>query len=191
MVESWLAGFLLNAVIGGAFIAVGVQLATRLTASRQWHANPIASVFALVALSCGAGHTVRAGLMAGPTVGLFGTAGLATRIEFTDWHMWVADGATAMAGVFYVVTRWRDRDILQTTRLFEDYTSRRRQALSVHDDVVQELNRAQIAIQADRDDDARDALENSLDASKEIISRIEGHPLRSDEDASTPQEATR
>lgn len=191
MAETWLYGFLLNAVIGGAFIAVGLQLATRLTASRQWHANPIASVFTLVALSCGAGHTIRAALMAGPTIGLFGIAGVATRVEFTDWHMWVADGATAAAGVFYVVTRWRDRDILQTTRLFEDYTTRRSQALTLHDDVVQELNRAQIAIQADRDEDARAALDNSLEATKEIISRIEGGPIQAAKAASTAQEGDR
>lgn len=191
MVESWLGGFLLNVVIGGAFVAIGLQLATRLTASRQWHANPIASVFTLVALSCGTGHAIRALLMAGPTLGLFGTAGVATRVEFADWHMWVADGATAMAGVFYVVARWRDRDILQTTRLFEDYTSRRRQALSLHDDVVQELNRAQIAIQADRDDDARTALDNGLRATQEIISGIESQPTETGETRSAVQEEAR
>lgn len=176
MVEAWLYGFLLNAVIGGAFIAVGIQLASRLTASRQWHANPITSVFTLLALSCGAGHGVRALLMAGPSLGLFGIAGVATRVEFADWHMWVADGATAAAGIFYVIARWRDPDILQTTRLFEDYASRRHEALSVHDDVVQELNRAQIAIEAGRDGAARDALDNGLEASKAIISKIEGRP---------------
>lgn len=191
MAQTWLYGFLLNAVIGGAFIAVGLQLATRLTASQQWHANPIASVFTLVALTCGAGHTIRAALMAGPTIGMFGIAGVATRVEFSDWHMWIADAATAAAGVFYVVTRWRDRDILQTTRLFEDYTTRRSQALTLHDDVVQELNRAQVAIQADREEDARTALDNSLEATKEIISRIEGEPIEAVESASTAQEGRR
>lgn len=177
MSESWLLGLALNGIIGAAFLAIGLQLASRLTVSRQWQANPVASVFALLVVACGAGHAVRAAMIAGPSIGLFGPAGLASRVEFTDWHMWVADGATALAGVLYVIARWRDRDILETTRVFDDYRIRRSRALSVHDDVVQELNRAQIAIEAGRDEDAREALDRSLRASQEIISRIEGQPV--------------
>lgn len=115
---------------------------------------------------------MRALLLAGPSLGLFGAAGVASRVEFTDWHMWLADGVTAMAGVFYVIARTRDKDLLQTTRAFEDYRSHRSRAIEIHDSVVQNLAEAKIALQAGEQEDAEDALARGLQASQRIISKV-------------------
>lgn len=170
--EGWMIGLFLNGTIGAAFIFVGVVLAVNLTRSGQWSGNSIATLFTFVAFTCGAGHALRAALIAGPTFGLFGLEGLATRVEFTDWHMWVADGLTAIAGLFYVTARTLDRDLFQTTRLFEDYRARRRRAIEVHDDVVQQLLEAKLSLEMGRREQARDALAASLDASQHIISDV-------------------
>lgn len=172
MTGTWAIGLGLNGVIGAAFLTIGTMLAVQLTRTGQWTANRIASVFTVLVLACGFGHATRALILAGPSLGWFGTAGVASRIEFADWHMWFADGITAAAGVLYVIARTKDKDMLQTTRAFEDYRSRRARAIEVHDSVVQELAEARIALQAGEREDAEEALQRGLKASKEITSRV-------------------
>lgn len=171
MTGGWLTGFGLNALIGIAFLTIGTMLAVQLTRTKQWGANVIGSVFAVLVLACGAGHAFRAALGLGGAFGLFGAAGTGMHLTFADWHMWIADAFTAMAGVFYVIARVRDRDILQTARVFEDYRSRRRRAIKVHDNVVQNLIEAKLALETGQEDQAREALEDGLEASKTIVSR--------------------
>lgn len=186
---TWIYGLVLNGVIGAAFVAIGTQLGVQLTRRREWSANPIAAVFALVALTCGAGHAYRAVLLAGPPLGVSALAVPAARIEFTDWHMWVADLATAAAGVLYLWARFAHGDILETTRVFEDAQTRRARALSVHDEVVQELARAKLALDVGRDGEALKALDDGLEASKAIISGLQtgfGDPSSVDVDGEGP-----
>lgn len=165
---------MLNGVTGTAFLTIGLMLAVQLTRKRQWSTNPIGSIFTVLVLACGIGHGVRAVLLAGPSLGWFGAAGIASRVEFADWHMWFADGFTALAGVFYVVARTRDRDLLQTTRAFEDYRSRRARAIEIHDGVVQTLAEARLALDAGEREAAERALTEGLQASQEVISRVGG-----------------
>lgn len=173
---SWLIGFGLNGIIGTAFFTIGLMLAYQLTRKGQWRTNRIGAVFTVLVLACGVGHAFRALILAGPTLGWFGATGLASRVEFSDWHMWAADGITALAGVFYVIARTRDKDLLQTTRAFEDYRSRRARAIEVHDHVVQNLAQAQLALQAGQPDEAEHALKRGLRASQEIVSRVSDPP---------------
>lgn len=172
--EGWWIGAAENGIIGAAFLTIGTILAVRLTRTRQWQSNTIASLFTLVALTCGAGHAFRATLALGPEVGLFGAAGIAAQIELADWHMWIADLATGFAGVFYLVARFKHRDILETARLFEDARSRQTRAIEVHDGVVQRLAEAKLALEAGHRERARETLHEGLEASKAIISEVEG-----------------
>lgn len=172
MNETWTIALVLNGVIGTAFVVIGLMLAVQLTNKRQWTVNRIGTVFTVLVLACGVGHMMRTALLAGPSFGWFETAGMASRVVATDWHMWVADGVTALAGVFYVIARTRDKDLLQTTRAFEDYRSSRTRAIEVHDSVVQNLTEARVALQAGERETAEEALQEGLRASQEIISRV-------------------
>lgn len=172
MSETWTIGLALNGVIGTAFVVIGLMLAVQLTNKGQWTVNRIGTVFTVLVLACGVGHLMRSVLMLGPSTGWFGTVGVASRVAATDWHMWIADGITAVAGVFYVVARTRDKDLLQTTRAFEDYRSSRARAIEVHDSVVQNLTEARVALQAGERETAEQALQEGLQASQEIISRV-------------------
>lgn len=172
MNQTWTIGLVLNGVIGTAFVVIGLMLAVQLTNKRQWTVNRIGTVFTVLVLACGVGHMMRTVLLAGPSFGWFETAGMASRVVATDWHMWVADGVTALAGVFYVIARTRDKDLLQTTRAFEDYRSSRTRAIEVHDSVVQNLTEARVALQAGERETAEEALQDGLRASQEIISRV-------------------
>lgn len=171
MSGGWVTGFTLNALIGTAFLTIGTMLAVQLTRSKQWNANVVGSTFAVLVLACGAGHAFRAALGLGGAFGLFGATGTGMQLAFADWHMWIADALTALAGIFYVIARVRDRNILQTARVFEDYRSRRRRAIQVHDSVVQKLVEAKLALETDRQDEAQEALQSGLEASKAIVSR--------------------
>lgn len=188
MTAGWATGFALNAVIGTAFLTIGAMVAVQLTRSDQWAANSIGTLFAVLVLACGAGHAFRAVLGFGSTVGLFGAAGTGMRIAFADWHMWVADALTALAGVFYVIARVQDRDILQTARVFEDYRSRRERAIAVHDNVVQNLLEAKLALETGDQATAEEALEDGLEASKRIVSRRGTEQLAGAEDPDEPPE---
>lgn len=172
MNETWTIGLALNGVIGTAFVVIGLMLAVQLSQKGQWTTNQIGTIFTVLVFTCGVGHLVRAALLAGPSFGIFGTAGMASRVAATDWHMWVADGLTALAGVFYVVARTRDKDLLQTTRAFEDYRSSRARAIEVHDSVVQNLTEARLALEAGERETAERALQDGLLSSQEIVSRV-------------------
>lgn len=171
MSDGWITGLVLNAIVGTAFLTISLMLAVQLTRSRQWGANPIGSVFAILVGLCGAGHALRAVLGVGPVLGLFGTTGLAMQVTFADWHMWIPDALAAASGVFYVVGRIRDRDILETTRAFEDYRSRRQRAIEIHDTVVQNLLEAKLALERGERETAREALDEGTAASKAIASQ--------------------
>lgn len=188
MTGGWMIGLGLNVVIGAAFLTIGTMLAVQLTRTGQWTTNRIGSLFTLLVLACGVGHGARALLLAAPSLGWFETVGMASRIEFADWHMWVADGVTAAAGVFYVIARTMDKDILQTTRAFEDYRSRRARAIEIHDNVVQELAEAKIALKAGEQATAEAALKRGLRASQAIISRV--RQPGADDPESTPDPTT-
>ncbi len=186
MSDGWVLGFALNAVVGAAFLTISLMLAVQLTRSRQWGLNRIGSYFTVLVGLCGAGHAMRAGIGLGGALGFFGTAGTGTQLMLADWHLWIPDALAAASGVFYVIARVQDRDILSTTRAFEDVRSRRRKAISVHDGVTQKLLASKIALEQGNRTAAREALHEGLEASKQIVSppeRVAGRRGSEQEDA--------
>lgn len=171
MTEGWVVGMALNGVIGVAFLIVGVILAVRLTLQRDWRSNVLATAFCLVALTCGAGHLGRSLVLAAPSLGFLEVTGGATRIEFDDWHMWVADGVTALAGVFYVAVRFRSKELLWTSKVFDDLHERRRRAMLIHDQVVQDLVEGKLALEVGERERGLKALERAVRTSKSMDAR--------------------
>lgn len=176
MTEAWLVTALLNGAAGLAFVAVGLNIAVQLTRSGQWSANRVSSVFSVLVVACGLGHAGRAALALAPAVGLFAATGEATRVVFADWHMWVADGMTAAAGVAYLIARVRDRDVLESSKAFRDYHARRARGLEVHDGIVQDLVTARMALQNGERERASSLVGRALETSKHIISGVDPTP---------------
>lgn len=172
MIEGWVIGLALNGVIGGAFLAIGVRMAARVTLTNQWRRNHVAGVFSLLVIACGAGHALRAGLLAAPILGIDLLSAEAARVEFADWHMWLADLATAFAGVFYVWARMRGDGLLATARAFRDFRTRRNRALEVHDGAVQNLAAAKMALEAGQEEVAKERLVDCLETSRSYLADI-------------------
>ena len=167
-------GLATNTVIAVAFLAVAFLLAVNLTRSRQWSANPLGSGTFLLYLTCGGGHAVHAIQLAYPLLGVATVTGLAAQTEYQLWHMAVWDALTAAAGVWYWTMRRRFPDLVSGAAVFEDLRERQRRALEIHDNIVQGLVRAQVALDLEKDEEGRQAVGETLGASRRIVTELLG-----------------
>jgi signal transduction histidine kinase len=174
MWPSWSIGLAASATITVAFLAVAAVLAVNLTRSRQWRRNPLGTGTFLLYLTCGGGHAMHTLQLVGPWFGVDAAAGAAARLEYSEWHTWVADGVTALAGVWYWTMRRKFPGLVTGAAVYEDLRLRQRQALEIHDNVVQGLARAKLALDLSRGDEGSAALEETLAASRRIVTELLG-----------------
>lgn len=170
--DSWVIGLAASATISVAFLAVAGVLAVSLTRSKQWRRNPLGTGTFLLYLTCGGGHAVHTLQLLDLSLGWQTVAGAAARVEYSDWHMWLTDGITAVAGVWYWTLRGRFPGLVSGAAVYEDLRIRQRQALEINDNVVQGLARAQLSLEMQRDDESSEALDQTLGQSKRIISQL-------------------
>lgn len=152
---------------------MAILLAVNLTTSKQWVRNPLSVGTFLIFLTCGGGHAVHTVLLLWPAVA-GPTATAAIRLEYSEWHTWAVDGLTAAAGVFYWMMRRRFPTLVGGAAVYEDLRIRQSQALEIHDNVVQGLARAKLALDLDRTAEGDQALQETLDASRRIITELLG-----------------
>jgi signal transduction histidine kinase len=166
-------GLLANTVIAVAFLAVAVLLGKNLARAGQWRRNPLGVATFWLYVTCGGGHAVHALLL---TEGvLAGTAvGAAAMQEYADWHPWFIDVVTAFAGIGYWTMRRRFPDLVSGAAVFEDLRERRRRALEIHDNVVQGLARAKLALDSEHEAEGEQAVRDALTSSKRIITELLG-----------------
>lgn len=174
MWPAWSIGLVASATITVAFLAVAVVLAVNLTRSHQWRRNPLGTGTFLLYLTCGGGHAMHTLQLIDPWLGLGTGVSSAARLEYTEWHTWVADGLTALAGVWYWTMRRKFPGLVSGAAVYEDLRIRQRQALEIHDNVVQGLARAKLALDLSRGDEGTAALDDTLAASKRIITELLG-----------------
>ncbi len=142
----WL-GVAFGAITAITFLAIGGRL---LIALRGGHYNALSLVTGLIFVTCGGGHLIHvlhATVWSAPVLA-------AARLHWSDWHLLVADGLTAAAGVFYWLQRGRFKGMVAGAAMYEDLEARRVEALRLNDDVVQELHGAVLAL---KDGEAVDA----------------------------------
>ena len=100
-----------NLIIAGAYLVIAVLIGNGLVRTRQLgRRNPLATATVGIFLSCGVGHLIHAehfALAAG------GAAPL-------DWHLALADGVTAVAGVVYLSLRGSFPALWGRTEMFPD-----------------------------------------------------------------------
>jgi hypothetical protein len=174
MLPSWSIGLAASAVITATFLAVAALLAVNLTRGRQWRRNPLGTGTFLLYLTCGGGHAMHTLQLVDPWLGLGTAASAAARLEYSEWHTWVADGLTALAGVWYWTMRRRFPSLVSGAAVYEDLRIRQARALEIHDNVVQGLARAKLALDLGRTDEGAAALDDTLAASKRIITGLLG-----------------
>ncbi len=170
--DLWQAGLVASAVITVSFAAIAIRLVLDLTRTGQWSGNPLGVATMLIFLTCAGSHGVRTVQLLAPVLGVGGLPGLASHVEYNWAHMVVLDLLTAFAGLWYWTMRRRYPTLARGASLFEDLRSRNRQALAVHDNIVQGLSRTKLALEAEQDELGEEALEETLEEAKTMITEL-------------------
>jgi signal transduction histidine kinase len=149
---------------------------------QRWKGNPLAVATALIFFTCAVHHGSHPVHQLLPAIGLEEHLGLAMREAFDDWHVSSWDVVTAAVGVWYWTLRGRFPALVRSSALFDDVIARERQALEIHDNVVQGLATAKLAFEMDDPQRGMSALDESLVASRKMITDLlgenrEGRPL--------------
>lgn len=169
----WWIGFIGSAITAVTFIAVGVALARSLNKTQQWRQNPLGVGTMLIFITCGVGHLIHTLQLlyldiAGPAA-----IGEAARIHYGEWHLWIADGATAAAGTWYWLSRRAFPNLVSGAALYENVRRQQRRAVEIHDNVVQGLVKAAWHLDLDDPGGSKRALRATLDASERMKAEIE------------------
>jgi len=108
-----------------------------------------------------------------PSFGIEEAHGLMMRAAW-DWHNAMWDVITATVGVYYWTLRRQYGSLMRGAALFNDLKERERQALQLHDEVVQGLVVAKMALDLDQRDQSQEALASTLASASQIITDLIG-----------------
>ena len=169
MVDGHLMGFIANAVIATAYLAVAVLLAVNAIRSDQWRTNVLGVATVILYVGCGGGHAVYALQMGAAVAGSTAPYAEGARVLYMETHMWGWDLVTAAVGVWYWTMRRRFPQLVTGTAVFEDFRIRQRRALEVNDNIVQGLARAKLSFELSRDDEGKKALAQARTAGRRMV----------------------
>lgn len=167
----WMAAAAANAVITACYLGISAVVLTGIGRHAQWRSNPLALATGAIFLSCGIGHGLHFVHLVLPSFGPIGSHGAGARAMF-DWHLTIWDGVTATVAVWYLSLRNRLPSLVRGAAIYEDLEERRRQALDIHDNVVQGLTHAKLAFELGRDHEGLAALDDTLAASRVIVTDL-------------------
>lgn len=168
-------GVVTNAVIAIAFLAVAVVLLVNAVKTKHVRNNPLGVATVVLYITCGGGHVVHTLQLLDVPLGLASAAGYAIQAEYeTNWHMWLIDIVTAIAGVSYWMMRSRFPALVSGAAVFEDLRGRQRRALEINDDVVQGLVRAKLALDMGQKAEGDAAVADTLANARHIITGLLG-----------------
>ena len=172
----WHLGAAANLVILAAYLAIAVAMARELIPQARWRSNPLAVATAAIFFTGAVHHGFHPLHQLLPALGAGDAIGEAMRVTFAAWHVSGWDGITAAVGVWYWTLRGRYPALVRRSRLIEDDRERERQALAIHDNVVQGLASAKLAFDLDERDRGMAALEQTLGASRRMITDLLAGP---------------
>jgi signal transduction histidine kinase len=174
--EWWMVSTALNIVVVSAYLAISLTILRGLKkAGRVW-SNPLMLATSAIFFTCAVHHGSHPVHMLLPTFGVEDHHSMAMREAFDSWHTSLWDVATAGVGIWYFMLRNRFPALARGSALFEDLRERERQALEIHDNVVQGLAEAQLAFDVGREQQAREAVDRTLAAARQIITDLLGEP---------------
>lgn len=159
-------------VILAAYLAIAFTIVRHLLPQQRWRSSPLAVATAAIFFTCAIHHGSHPAHQLLPAFGARSEIGQAMRMAFDDWHVSGWDVITAAVGVWYWTLRSRFPALVRRSALFEDTLERERQALEIHDNIVQGLASAKLAFELDERERGITALENTLAASRRIITDL-------------------
>lgn len=170
--DTWIIGATANAIISASYFTIAGVIFSGLLRTRQVTLNVIATATGAIFLTCAFGHGIHFLHTMFPLIGHDVDVGYGARASIGEWHMWLADGVTAIVGLWYLSLRTRLPALTRSALMFEDVRAREQQALEIHDNVVQALTRAKLALEMGRNRESITAMEESLSASRAIIDDV-------------------
>lgn len=171
----WMVAAAANVVIFTAYVVISMTIATGLRRSGQSLAdNPLAWATSAIFLTCAVHHGNHPVHMLLPALGTEASLSLVMREAFSEWHVAAWDVVGAGVAVWYFTLRARFPALVRGAAVFEDMRERQRQALEIHDNVVQGLAVAKLSLETDRVEDGLRAVERTLIASRHIITELLG-----------------
>lgn len=171
----WMLAATANVVIFAAYIVISSTIASGLLKTRQTpRDNPLGWATAAIFLTCAVHHGNHPIHMLLPAFGTDVSLGLAMREAFSEWHVAGWDVVGAAVAVWYLTLRARFPALVRGAAIFEDMRERQRQALEIHDNVVQGLAVAKLSLETDDVEEGLRAVERTLVASRQIITELLG-----------------
>jgi len=169
----WQIGMVCNGIISLAYFGIVWAIVRPLVQSGQLRSNPLGAATAAIFFSCAVHHGGHVVHMLLPAFFDGQTTGLAWRQAY-DWPTALWDVVGAAVGVYYWTLRRTYGSLMEGAKLFDDMRQRERQALELHDAVLQGMVVAKLALDLDEDDRARQALETSIESASRMISELLG-----------------
>jgi hypothetical protein len=160
-----------NTVLALAYLGISAAVFLPLLEAGQVRSNRLGLATALIFFSCAVGHGGHAVHLLSPAFGVDVAHGQTVRAA-VDWHLAAWEVGTAFVGLWYWSLRRSYGRLLEGATLFEDLRGRQREAAEINDAVVQGIVTAQLARRLGRDEEADAALEGTLVAARELVSRL-------------------
>jgi signal transduction histidine kinase len=173
-IEPWMLAAGANAVMMFVYGWVAVLMLATLWKGHQWLTNPLATATAAIFVTCTAGHGVHLEHTLLPLVGVHDGLTPAARLAMSDWRLLAWDLFTAGVAVWYFTLRKRLRVLFEGASLCEDVAKRQRQAQELHDNVVQGLVQAKLALDLGRVDEGARVVTETLESAKRVITGLLG-----------------
>lgn len=170
--QGWYLALAAHSLIAIAYIAIAQHIFRGLWKSGQIRKNPLARATSAIFFTCSVGHGIIAAHLFLPSVGIEVASGTALRTAAAEWHMWLWPPVTAAAAVTYWMLRGRFPALVRGTAMFEDIRERQRRAIEINDNVVQRLTTAKHAMEMGDHQKAREAIDSTLDSSKDIMADL-------------------
>lgn len=178
--ELWMLTAAANFVMVVVYALVAVSMIRAIIDGRQLRSNPLLTATAAIFVTCTLGHGSHLAHALIATAGVWGgtelTPAQAVRAEFGDLRLLVWDVITAVVAVYFFTLRSRFAIVYKGAALCEDMEKREQQALELHDNVVQGLAQAKMALDLGRRDEGYQAIESTLAASRRIMTEVLGRP---------------
>lgn len=175
MVELWMVTAAANAIIVVIYALVSISMITALIDGRQWRTNPLLTATAAIFVTCTLGHGAHLAhaVLADGVLGA-GASGDRVRAEFGDLRLLVWDGVTAVVALFFFALRSRLAVVYRGAAFCDDLAKRESEALAMHDNIVQGLARAKMALDLGQREEGYRAIDETLQASRRIMTEVLG-----------------
>lgn len=173
-VELWMVGAGANVTLAIVYGAISLIMLQGLVRGRQWFTNPLATATAGIFVTCTLGHGLHAFHTLEPSLGFGHATGAAARTAMASPLLLSWDVLTAVVAVWYFTLRSRLQLIFEGAALCEDLEERHAKAQELHDNVVQGLVQAKLALDLGRREEGERAIAETLESAKSIITGLLG-----------------